>query len=297
MRSIITSLAFLVGYLAGGCVTLRAADASWEWWPVANTPEQVSLFRDGQQYGNWDRSKGEFFRRTEPGKFRLHKVPAEANIPSPALTADDVANMWPKGGVGELVEPKFGVDEKKLSEGVRERTINGKPVTRKQEIEALEGTTKDGVIPDDSSKTYLTVIGSDADRAKVTADIQGNPVLKALTCDMLVKSLPPERWELKAGFETTGTPTIYLQAPDPASPGRYKVVWRQNEYFGALALAETIRDRDPNYNPALDPQPRPPVQPSAPLAASDDTDNLLLLALVVGAGIVIALVAKRKAVQ
>ncbi len=119
----------------------------------------------------------------------------------------------------------------------------------KQERYTLNGReVGGGEIPKDGKRLRLTIIGSEAERKKVTDDLKQNPLLMPLTLQLMVRDYAPEHWHVaRSGFVTTGHPTIYLQAPDG------KVLHRSENYAGPAQLAEAIRKADPNYDPKKDP--------------------------------------------
>ena len=150
----------------------------------------------------------------------------------------------------------FGVNMEKISK--RETySINGEEVSKKQVEAVLAGDQ----IPDDANKLRLTVIGPDKDRQRVLADIGKSKAFDPLREKLVIKEYPPDHWAVKGvGFKTTGTPTIYLQAPGG------KVLHRQDEDAGgaeklaeAISKVEAIRKPDPNYKAEADPDLRKPA--------------------------------------
>lgn len=131
----------------------------------------------------------------------------------------------------------FGVEFDKIDKSPK-YTRNGKEVTKRQAIEAV------GKVNDDTGKLRLTVIGPDADRKAVLADIAKAPWRDSV----LVQDYPPDHWTMRVGFVTTGKPTIYVQTADG------KVKHRQDDYAGGIdRLTEAVRKADPNYKPDADP--------------------------------------------
>ncbi len=147
----------------------------------------------------------------------------------------------------------------------------GKAITRAEAFEAV--TTG---IPDDGSKLRLTIIGPDASRAKVEADLK-LPENKDIADRVLPWSVKPDHFSVRdTGFVTNGSPTVYCQAPDG------KVIFREDTYeptdFGA------IRKAIATYDAAKDPGRVPPASPT----------NLTPIAIGAGVVLLIFLLANRK---
>lgn len=143
----------------------------------------------------------------------------------------------------------FGVERDKIGPDTK-ITRQGKVISRDDAVKLLKGGSPSSSLSDDSRKARLTVIGAEADRKKVLADIESDPALKAVVAERcLVTAYPPDHWAVAGmGFVTTGTPTIYLQAPTG------KVLHRQDDYEGGAArLVEAIRKADATYQPKKDP--------------------------------------------
>lgn len=140
-----------------------------------------------------------------------------------------------------------GVEEKFISRDRPRYTRCGKEVCREESIQSL--MRKSDEIADDSDLDRLTVIGPLAERKRVLADLNAAPELAEFKGKLLVMSYDPANWAVaNCGFFTGGRPTIYLQAPDGT------VKHRQDSYEqGAAGLAEALRRRNPNYDPANDP--------------------------------------------
>lgn len=124
------------------------------------------------------------------------------------------------------------------------RIHNGREVSKEQIFAALGKAS----LADDSGQLALTVIGPDAERQRVLSDLESAAPLAAFKGKVKVQGYTPDHWAVKdAGFVTTGTPTIYCQAPDG------KVFHRQDSYAGPEALAEALRKASDSYNAAKDP--------------------------------------------
>jgi len=140
--------------------------------------------------------------------------------------------------------PNFGIDPGYI----RERQSAQATQTENESAKLAEVEQK---LTDDSKKLRFTVIGPESARTRVLADLKNFPEqLK----DFVVKDYDPKDWEVaNYGFKTDGNPTIYVQTPDG------KVLHRQDDYEGVEDLKvifTKIRTRDPNYNPAKDPDLR-----------------------------------------
>lgn len=145
----------------------------------------------------------------------------------------------------------FGLDRSAIKQRPRS-IVNGREVD-KQVIFDVLGKGKASV-PDDASQLCLTVIGSPADTASVINDLASAPALAAWKDQLKLQVYEPSHWAVKdAGFVTTGKPTIYCQAPDGT------VLHRQDSYAGPDALAEALRQADPSYQPAKDPNLNNPL--------------------------------------
>jgi hypothetical protein len=124
-----------------------------------------------------------------------------------------------------------------MTHGVKMDKLNG------HERYTLNGKEVGGhELPNDAKRLRLTVIGSDEERQRVTEDLNKHAALLPLTLNLVVRDYRPDHWHVaRAGFVTTGHPSIYLQAPDG------KVLHRTASYEGPEKLAEAIRKADPRY--------------------------------------------------
>ena len=168
----------------------------------------------------------------------------------------------------------FGVDQDKLS-GEDEYSVhdrNGCRNISKSEAHKIVGQK----LQDDSNKLRITVIGEDGTQKRVTADIRG--LMKDIDNWAILRGYPPNHWSLEPGFVTTGSPTIYCQAPSG------KVLHRQDDYQGGgEELSEALRKAKSGYDSKKDPDLRktqlPPPVTVNPLQYG--------LAAVVGAGVML----------
>lgn len=196
-----------------------------------------------------------------------------------------------KNSIGRLLGqmppgvPDGGIDPEKLTPDVGKNRfrMNGREVNEGIAFEALTGAS--GQLADDSGFLRLTVIGSDADRKAVLADLVADSALKEFSRDLVINGYPPDSWEVqKTGFKVDGHPTIYIQKPDG------KVLHRQDDYKGGPGrLAGAIRKARPDYDASKDPDlsktpaPAPTPTPTpAPAPASPVTIPPWLTTLVAG---------------
>jgi hypothetical protein len=201
--------------------------ADYEWRSFADDPDQVSLWRQGRQLGNYRFSTGEYYPLLAPGRWGdAGKPPHPPPVP-----------VEPDGTLN------FGLELGKMP-STGKHLLNGKEVTKEAILEAL-GTPQ---LLDDSKWLCLTIIGPDAARRQVLNDLRSAPPLAAWRDRIKVRDYPPDHWAVRdAGFKGNGRPTIYCQAADG------KVLHRQDDYRGPEALAEVLRKADPGYRPENDP--------------------------------------------
>ena len=188
--------------------------------------------------------EGNVYDRYDDGVFRLRVEEPNVAIGEawvmPVLAPDD-DDIPP--------ERNFGVDVDKLSPKLVDNCecpiywIRGKKIA-KSEAYGLVGK---GTLQDDRKKLSLTLIGSEADRAKVEKDLPAE-----LKDKVKLWSVNPDHWSVAGlGYVTTGTPTIYLQEPSG------KVIWRQDTYSGPEDMT-TLRKKVDGYDGKKDPGPNAP---------------------------------------
>jgi hypothetical protein len=265
------------------CASRATAAAGWEWrtYPAA---QFLGLFQFGRQVGCWKPATGylplldgdTWGAACEPPvplpdlAGLAVRPPCRCNRDCPCGRACDCYRQGKCSpacpcGRKETYEGcqvdsdgtlNFGVDHREPS-GTTSYSLSGRPATREQVLAALAGG---GQVPDDRALWCLTVIGPEAARKQVLADLDGAPELAGWKGRLKVKAYAPDHWAVsRCGFKCDGNPTVYLQAPD----GR--VLHRQDDYAGgAPALARALRQADPNYKPGADPDRRqtPSVLPA-----------------------------------
>jgi hypothetical protein len=191
-----------------------------EWRTRDDDPHRVYLFVDGRQRGGYDWAADEWrdFDGQTWGRPRSFRQSIMAK---------------PAGD--------FGVMREHLAAGER-LSIQG------QSVAESRLASPESLVPDDSTNLRLTVIGSPEQRRRVLGDLVENTDLAEACRGMFVQSYAPTDWAVAdAGFVTTGSPTIYLQAAN----GR--VLHRQDEYHGPERLAAALRRARPDYDPSKDP--------------------------------------------
>lgn len=209
------------------------AVADYEWRSFPDDRDQLSLWKDGVQWGNYRISEKKYYPRLASG---VWGEPCAPPYPPP----QDVVTPGKIETDGTI---NFGLDRDHLQVAGK-HLIDGKEVSKEQLLQALGKAS----LPDDSKWMSLTVIGPEAARQKVLSDLQSSPFLTKWKDKIKVQDYAPDHWAVRdAGFVTTGQPTIYCQAPDGT------VLHRQDEYRGPQALAEVLRRADPAYQPERDP--------------------------------------------
>ncbi len=241
-----------------GLPDAAAVQGGYQWVRPAQWPDQWDLMHNGRHVGSWRIGNGDFLYWDGPGRWREGVCPVD---PPPGVeTAPSIGQ-------------NFGVDLPRLDRSAAP-TFRGKPISQARALELIGGVE----LPDYSGKRRLTVIGSDADRRPVMDALRGP--LAPLVAEYVVADYPPEHWAVaKAGFVTTGKPTIYLQEPNGS------VVFRRDDATGIKAALEAVRKPGP-YDPNKDPDPLKPspllAADNLPLTAAVGVLGLLVLAAVVG---------------
>jgi hypothetical protein len=208
------------------------AAAGYEWHTFPDDADQLSLWHDGRQLGNWRISTREYLPLLAPG---VWGDPCPPPYPPPQ-------DVMAPGKIESDGTINFGLERSRLPAG--RHFLDGKEVSKDELLQAL-GPAR---LPDDSQWPSLTIIGLEPARQKVLSDLQSSPFLAPWKDRLKVQDYSPDHWAVKdAGFVTTGQPTIYCQAPDGT------VLHRQDEYRGPQALAEVLRQVDPQYKPEKDP--------------------------------------------
>jgi hypothetical protein len=270
-----------------GVVQARKVAQSFTWLQTPSAPDQVQLLRNGKQIGTWRYDLGMYYPMISPEEWAESPEALPAGCPPPPEAAgsrQEAGGSRQQAAVSPETSANFGVDVDKLAAAGSEKyTVNGLPATRTEAAAAIEG---DGRLPDDAGRLRLTVIGDETARKQVLADLAGAAELAPFKDKLLVQSYPPAHWAVAgAGFQSSGKPTIYLQAPSG------KVLHRQDDYSdGAKGLAEAIRKADPNYAPDKDPDKRK----ADPLPSLPDLGQIPEWVWLVAAGGALLLFGRRK---
>lgn len=231
-------VSFLLVALAG------AAMAGYEWRTFPDEKDELSLWRDGVQIGNYRIGEKKYYPRLASGVWGdlcSPPYPPPPQVVTPGkIESDGTVN--------------FGLDRSHMPASGK-HLLDGNEVSKEELLQAL-GKPR---LPDDSDWLSLTIIGPEAARRQVLNDLQSSSLLTPWKDRLKVKDYPPDHWAVRdAGFVTTGNPTIYCQAPD----GR--VLHRQDIYRGPESLAEVLRKADPAYNPERDPDLNKPLSSVPP---------------------------------
>jgi hypothetical protein len=244
----------------------HTALADYEWRTFPDDKDELSLWKDGVQVGNWRHSEKKYYPRLAPGVWgkpcpppyppplpsgEWRVVSGEKEEPS-SLTTPNSPLPTPPASPGKIESDgaiNYGVDRTRLS-AAGKHLLGGKEVTKEELLQAI-GSPR---LPDDDKWLSLTIIGPDAARKTVLSDLQSSPLLSPWKDRIKVQDYPPDHWAVKdAGFVTIGQPTIYCQAADGT------VLHRQDTYRGPAALAEVLRKADPSYQPQRDPDLNKPL--------------------------------------
>jgi hypothetical protein len=239
-------------------------NAAYEWRSFADDKDQIALWRDGRQFGNYRFSTREYFPLLASG---VWGAPCEPPYPPPCRCCqgcrcegdcqcpqgkpccDGCRCIYPTAKVEPDGTLNFGLDLARIPPG-RGHILNGKEVSKDELLKAIGKPP----LPDDSNWLCLTIIGAEAARQQVLDDLRSSPALAPWKDKIKVQDYPPDHWAVKdAGFVTTGNPTIYCQTPDG------KVLHRQDDDRGPEALAEALRKADATYKPEKDPDLNKPL--------------------------------------
>lgn len=147
---------------------------------------------------------------------------------------------------GTAAPPFFGVVADKVGTGPSYR-LGDRVVTAAVAREAIEKG-----FDDDGRKLRVTIIGPEPQRRSARLAIERHPAFAAIREEIVLRDFAPDHWAMRAGFVTSGMPTIYCQSPEG------KVLHRQDDFAGgAEAVVAAIRRANEGYDPARDPDIRP----------------------------------------
>lgn len=251
------------------------AEPTYSWKRSDTDPDYWLLFAGPIQVGAHSQSKGQYFPLLPNGTWGEPCQPSQYAPPVPVPPAvskreakksckccgeecDCAFKPCGKPGCNCVVPGAVIEKDGTLNFGLTRPTAkqspksvhNGREVTKSQLMEVLQKAS----VPNDAGELCLTVIGPEAERNRVLADLAASPVLAPWKGKLKIQGYPPDHWAVKdSGFVTTGKPTIYCQAPDG------KVLHRQDSYVGPEPLAEALRGVDPSYSPGRDPNINNPL--------------------------------------
>lgn len=239
-------------------------------WAPTDDADQVALYSGRYQVGVWRVREQRYYRYLGGERWGPDTPPVAPREQDVRRDREPAVADLPTGVLPDRLH------------GCRKYLLNGQEVTRRVVIELLE----QGRLADDSKHWRVTVIGTEAERAPVMADLSAHPALAPWRDKILAKGYPPGHWALRPGFATGGKPTIYVQSPAG------QVLHRQDDYEGgAETMAEALRRADPDYRPDRDPdrrKPEPKPEPPAPgpslPSLPGPLSELPPWALIIGAG-------------
>lgn len=254
-----------------GAPSSAAVAAPYEWRVI--DANQAALYSAGKQLGVWIMARQCYRELLPDGNWSADQELSPFPPPESHLVK-----------VIEQIEQNFGLDRSRLDRGVEKFWLGGREVTRKQAYTALSGAGKDLI--DDREKLRLTVIGTAAECAAVTKDLESNPALSVFADTLLVQSYRPDNWAMKDIGFAPGTPRIVVQG-GPDFRGAGKVLHSQGDYNGgAQALADALRRVRPDYDPNKDrDQRKAPAKPATPDAGNS---TIALIVMLLAGGLTVA---------
>lgn len=201
---------------------ISATELVWE--PSQADPETYLLKSGEKTLGIYDLRDGIFWKCDEEGEGAKR----------------DKAPIAPPGS-------NFGLSARTLSEGCSGAIVSDPSAAKQAIANATAANIRPGGIP------RVNVIGTDtARRGRTAKEVRaalaqvGGAVPQAI-----VEEWTPEEWQMKAGFSPGPDVSVVVQL------GTGEVIHRQNEPSGAPeAVIGALRDVDPRYDPAQDPDRR-----------------------------------------
>lgn len=263
------------------CLSCGVCLAETYRWADEKSEQPVLFDSSGKQVGNFFKAENVFKPLDASGQFgKASALPQGASLPEGVkFVPTSKCNCGEKASCGGncedcrcLTNPKevenYGVDTSKIH--TSDIKLNGKCVSKKKALELIEKG-----LPDDANKLRLTVIGSNAMRAKVLSELNANPAWATLKDKFSVQDYGPDSWAVSA-FEKRFDPTIYVQSP-PDAKGFGQVLHRQEDFEGGSdKLIKALRKADPLYDPAKDPDLRKdPVAPTPASPSSPNSDEVM----------------------
>jgi hypothetical protein len=211
----------------------------YRWVQLKDDVDELALYRGKMQVGNW-RVTEQVYR---PIVGNAWGEPCKAPFPPPDWAVNvelqDEKPVFNFGIAGE------GESTRELSVAHEHIEINGKVASHGECLRTLEKG-----VPMDADKYRLTIIGGDAERAKVEKDWQdADAYLREKTN---VWSVPGDHWSLRdnvsgaAMFSAKGSPTVYF------TDAKGTVIYHEDDYQGPSDF-QAIRKRVAEYEAKRDP--------------------------------------------
>jgi hypothetical protein len=230
------------------------APSGYHWEPTSN-PDQVALYLDGIQLGNWYLEDGSYGRLNGDHTFSPASCPAD---PPPAALARKARpiGQYPAGGVEwDRLGPE------------RYRCRDHEHLSKAQALQLIAD------VPAFDKRQRLTVVGPAEQTRRVMADLKGPGELSEWAAEkgVLVQCYEPGDWAVRteAGFDHDGALAIYWQ-DRPNAQGRGPLLCCCKEYTTPAALVASLRRVDPSFdrNKVPDGKPKPPPDdPNSPAPA------------------------------
>src|SRR5262245_26976773 len=166
------------------------------------------FYRDKKLQAGWC-PQNNVYRRYEDGRWSdpitppWDEKPKKTNRPDPCpCCGDDCPCQSGRKPCGQsnchciTRKPVFGVETAKVGQHGERYLFNGKEVVGNQ-------------VPNDAGKLRLTLIGPEADRERVLADLQNAPALSWWRDKFSIQDYDPDNVMVRNyGFVTTGKPTL-----------------------------------------------------------------------------------------
>jgi hypothetical protein len=184
-------------------------------------------------------------------------IPVNANAPVNASVNVDASSVEVAAYPNEPLA-NFGVNPEKFkANSVNEYGLNGQACSKAKALAALAA---ENTLTDDSAKGHVTLVGTVAEQERLKADWANSPQLAIARQKLHLHLYSPEDWAVAdVGFASG----ISVQGP-ARTDGKAPVQMRLRAYAGPESLAAALRQADPNYQPALDPDPAKPVPAPTP---------------------------------
>lgn len=161
----------------------------------------------------------------------------------------DCPQAQPNGPRPLAQDPCPGGVRRDLFEQGNRYYCNSRACSRSEAFQRLSEAS----LVDDTGKAFLTIVGDEAMRKQVLADIDSSSALREFKGKLHVNAYAPDDWHVKQiGLQPGIT---YQTALKDQEHNVVPVEFRFRAYAGDAALAEAIRKVDPKYQPDKDPDP------------------------------------------